>query len=144
MHSTCIYLFAIASLLTIAKITPIKSQHHLPNLDTVKQWNLLTYDFPWNWPVNDKELNNPEQIVATGFEVSYNRIFIATPRLFSGVPATLSSIPRGSIGDSPVLQVNRKTNLSIPNINWKIFQRHIRIGHIIHLGHVNIIALILV
>lgn len=106
MHSTFIYLFAIASLLTIAKISPIKSQHHLPNLDTVKQWNLLTYDFPWNWPVNDKELNNPEQIVATGFEVSYNRIFIATPRLFSGVPATLSSIPRGSIGDSPVLQVN--------------------------------------
>ncbi|KAL1398919.1 hypothetical protein pipiens_008588 [Culex pipiens pipiens] len=73
-------------------------------LETVKQWSFLTYNFPWEFPANQKEFYNPENIVATGIEVGYDRIFIATPRLFSGVPATLSSIPRGSQGDSPVLQ----------------------------------------
>ncbi|XP_055624890.1 uncharacterized protein LOC129767746 isoform X1 [Toxorhynchites rutilus septentrionalis] len=75
-----------------------------PKLETAKQWSLLTYNFPWDYPASNKEFNSPENIVATGMEVGYDRIFIATPRLFSGVPATLSSIPRGTQGDSPVLQ----------------------------------------
>ncbi|XP_058451836.1 major royal jelly protein 1 [Malaya genurostris] len=75
-----------------------------PKLETVKQWSLLSYNFPWDYPASNKEFYNPENIVATGIEVGYDRIFIATPRLFSGVPATLSSIPRGNQGDSPALQ----------------------------------------
>lgn len=74
-------------------------------LEIVKQWDLLSYDFPPDWPVNDKTLYNPEQIVATGFEIGDDKIFIANPRLFSGVPATISSVSRDSVGDSPVLKV---------------------------------------
>jgi hypothetical protein len=77
-----------------------------PHLETVKQWNLLTYNFPWDWPVNDETLNNPKQIVTTGIEVGKDRIFLATPRLFSGVPATLSVVAKDSFGDSPVLEVS--------------------------------------
>lgn len=78
-----------------------------PPLETVKQWNLASFDFPYDWPQTDKTLNNPEQIVTTGFEVGSDRIFLATPRLFSGVPATISSVPRDSVGDSPVQKVSR-------------------------------------
>uniref|UniRef100_A0A182NE21 Bee-milk protein n=1 Tax=Anopheles dirus TaxID=7168 RepID=A0A182NE21_9DIPT len=86
---------ANAPLLTIAL--------HSPPVETVKQWNLLAYNFPWDYPASNKDFYNPENIVATGIEVGYDRIFIATPRLFSGVPATLSSISRDSHGDSPTL-----------------------------------------
>lgn len=75
-----------------------------PKLETVKQWSFLSYNFPWDYPSNNKDFYNPENVVATGIEVGYDRIFIATPRLFSGVSSTLSSIPRGTQGDSPVLQ----------------------------------------
>ncbi|XP_055526380.1 major royal jelly protein 1-like [Wyeomyia smithii] len=75
-----------------------------PRLETVKQWSLLSYNFPWDYPASNKDFYNPENVVATGIEVGYDRIFVATPRLFSGVPATLSSIPRGNQGDSPALQ----------------------------------------
>jgi hypothetical protein len=76
-----------------------------PPVETVKQWNLVTFDFPYDWPANDKDLFNPEQIVTTGLEIGSDRIFLATPRLFSGVPATISSVSRDSVGDSPVLKV---------------------------------------
>lgn len=76
-----------------------------PPLETLKQWNLLSYDLPWDFPAQDKEFFNPENVVATGIAVTQDRIFIATPRLFSGVPATLSSIPRNDISNSPILQV---------------------------------------
>lgn len=46
----------------------------------------------------------PENVVATGIEIDHERIFVATPRLFSGVPATLSVIPRKDHAASPVLQ----------------------------------------
>ncbi|GAB0100424.1 major royal jelly protein 1 [Sergentomyia squamirostris] len=74
-----------------------------PPLETVKMWNLLYYDFPPGWPSEDRDFFNPEQIVATGLEVTHDRIFLATPRLFSGVPATLSTISRIDHGDSPLL-----------------------------------------
>ncbi|XP_035902718.1 LOW QUALITY PROTEIN: major royal jelly protein 1-like [Anopheles stephensi] len=76
---------------------------HSSYMETVKQWDLLNYNFPWDYPVANKNFFNAENIVATGIEVGYDRIFLATPRLFSGVPATLSSISRDSYGDSPVL-----------------------------------------
>uniref|UniRef100_A0A182PSS9 Bee-milk protein n=1 Tax=Anopheles epiroticus TaxID=199890 RepID=A0A182PSS9_9DIPT len=73
-------------------------------VETVKQWSLLNYDFPWDYPVANTDFYNPENVVATGIEVGYDRIFLATPRLFSGVPATLSSISRQTYGDSPTLK----------------------------------------
>lgn len=75
-------------------------------IEAIKQWSLVNFDFPYDWPVNDKSLFNPEQVVTTGFEIGDNRIFLSTPRLFSGVPATISSVSRDTIGDSPVLKVN--------------------------------------
>lgn len=77
-----------------------------PPLETSKQWNVLSYNLPWDFPATDKEFYDPEGIVATGIAVDYDRIYIATPRLFSGVPATLSSVSRkdGDSGYSPVLQ----------------------------------------
>lgn len=75
-----------------------------PPLETVKQWNLLTYNFPYDWPSANSDFYNPENVVATGIDVGHQRIFISTPRLFSGVPATLSTISRNGFGDSPVLQ----------------------------------------
>lgn len=77
-----------------------------PPVEAIKQWSLVNFDFPYDWPINDKSLFNAEQVVTTGLEVGDNRIFLATPRLFSGVPATISTVPRGAVGDSPVLQVN--------------------------------------
>ena len=81
-----------------------------PKLDVVKQWNTFTYNFPCDWPTNDKSLYDVENIVTAGIEIGADRIFITTPRLFSGVPATLSVLERGNYGDSPVLNVSLKYN----------------------------------
>lgn len=90
---------------TITAITSDGGSHSAgPPLDVRKQWNLLSFNLPWDYPANDKEFNDPEGVVATGLAVDYDRIFIATPRLFSGVPSTLSVVPRQGAGDSPVLQ----------------------------------------
>jgi hypothetical protein len=51
-----------------------------PPMETIKQWNLLNYDFLPSLPSNDKNFFNPEQIVTTGIEIDRNRIFLATPR----------------------------------------------------------------
>lgn len=83
----------------------LPSHSIVPSLETFKQWNLLNFNFDWSAPVNDKSFFNPEQVVATGIAIHYNRIFIATPRLFSGVPTTLSVISSSHSGDSPVLEV---------------------------------------
>lgn len=80
-------------------------QQPAANLETNKQWSLLAYNLPWDFPGNDLEFYNPENVVATGIAVGQDRLFLATPRLFSGVPATVSSIPRNNIGDSPILEV---------------------------------------
>ncbi|KAJ6637741.1 Major royal jelly protein 1 [Pseudolycoriella hygida] len=79
-------------------------QQPAPNIEITKQWSLLAYNFPWDFPANDLEFYNPENVVATGIAVSDDRLFLATPRLFSGVPATISSVPRSNIGDSPILE----------------------------------------
>lgn len=98
-------------------------------IETIKQWNLQTYDFPYDWPVNDKDLFNPEQIVTTGLEIGNSRIFLATPRLFSGVPATISAISRDGTGDSPVLMVSDiKTSSSLRLQSWK-FQAYPNWSH---------------
>lgn len=99
-----------------------------PPMETIKQWTLSNYDFPYNWPVNDKTLYNAEQIVTTGFEIGDNRIFLATPRLFSGVPATISSVSRDAIGDSPVLKVCNQNSFDKSSQYQKFNFRLIQIG----------------
>lgn len=94
----------LAYLVALSSLWLVHAVDYAPKMETVKQWSFLSYNFPWDYPANDKEFYNPENIVATGIEVGYDRIFVATPRLFSGVPATLSAIPRGTHGDSPALQ----------------------------------------
>lgn len=74
------------------------------NLKTVNQWNLISYNFPYNMNTNDPEIYNPMNIVATGVAVAYDRLFVATPKLFSGVTSTLSTIRKDLAGDSPVLE----------------------------------------
>ncbi|XP_018570738.1 protein yellow-like [Anoplophora glabripennis] len=71
-------------------------------LEVLNQWTLLNFDLPFEYSYEDIRLENT---VFTGFEVTSNRIFLATPRLRVGVPATLSTIPRNTPpGSSPVLQ----------------------------------------
>lgn len=94
----------ILLLLSAAAVAELRSSG--PPLETRKQWSVLTYNLPWDFPANDKEFYDPEGVVATGIAVDYNRIYIATPRLFSGVPATISSVSRKEVGDSPVLEVS--------------------------------------
>lgn len=77
-----------------------------PPLEIIKQWNSMNFDFLPSLPSNDKNFYNPEQIVTTGFEIGRDRIFLATPRLFNGVPATLSTVSRDTAGDSPVVKVS--------------------------------------
>lgn len=81
-----------------------------PPLEIIKQWNLVNFNFQPNLPANDKNFYDPEKIVTTGLEISGDRIFLATPRLFSGVPATISTVSRDTVGDSPVLNVSEITN----------------------------------
>lgn len=75
-----------------------------PPLEEIKNWNILTYNLPWDSPADDREYYNPESVVATGIAIDQHRLFVATPRLFSGVPATISAVSRKSVGDSPILQ----------------------------------------
>ncbi|XP_057670187.1 major royal jelly protein 1-like isoform X1 [Diorhabda carinulata] len=71
-------------------------------LEVLHQWNLLSYDFPPNFNLNDFR---PENNVFTGVEVTDDRIFIAVPRLRPGVASTINTIPKYTPkGSSPVLQ----------------------------------------
>jgi hypothetical protein len=76
-----------------------------PPMEVIKQWSLVDFNFPPDWPSNDKEFYSADRIVTTGFEIGQDRIFLATPRLFAGVPATVSSVSRDTVGDSPILKV---------------------------------------
>lgn len=64
----------------------------------------MSYNFPYGMNTNDPEIYNPMNIVATGIAVAYDRLFIATPKLFAGVTSTLSIIRKDLAGDSPVLE----------------------------------------
>ncbi|KAK0168150.1 hypothetical protein PV327_001978 [Microctonus hyperodae] len=61
-------------------------------LGTIAQWQLLDFALPYDPSYLNKY--RPENVVPTGIEAADHRIFIATPRLRAGVPATLSTIPR--------------------------------------------------
>ncbi|KAL1130528.1 hypothetical protein AAG570_011774 [Ranatra chinensis] len=76
-------------------------------LEVVYEWPLLTYQqAPHNYPTNQDF--TPERTVFTGVEVGWDRIYLATPRIWSGNPATLAVLPRPKNGyprdSSPQLQ----------------------------------------
>ncbi|XP_014476544.1 PREDICTED: protein yellow-like [Dinoponera quadriceps] len=72
-------------------------------LETLAQWSLLDFALPYDHDFHDQY--RPENVVMTGIEIDCDRIFISTPRLRAGVPATLSFIPRNvPLGSSPQLQ----------------------------------------
>ncbi|XP_036323722.1 major royal jelly protein 1 [Rhagoletis pomonella] len=73
-------------------------------LQTAKQWKLFTYNFLPHAPIHDLNFYNPSNVLATGITVSHDRIFIATPKLFSGVSSTVNVVSKAEFGDSPVLQ----------------------------------------
>ncbi|XP_063618525.1 protein yellow [Cydia splendana] len=72
-------------------------------LEVVSQWNVMQFDFPPDPVLLEKF--QPENTVATGLEIGWDRIYLGIPRLRAGVPATLAWIPRSlPSGVSPVLQ----------------------------------------
>ena len=72
-------------------------------LETIAQWPLLDFIFPYD-PAFLEQFQ-PQNVVPTGLEIGWHRLFIATPRLRAGVPATLSFIPRDiPLGSTPHLQ----------------------------------------
>lgn len=80
--------------------------HHWANFEVTKEWKTFSYNFLPHAPVQDDNFYNPLNILATGLVLHKERIFIATPKLFSGVPSTVNWIPRIDFDQSPVLQVN--------------------------------------
>ncbi|XP_066592904.1 dopaminechrome tautomerase [Prorops nasuta] len=71
-------------------------------LETIAQWPLLDFALPYDPHYLDQF--KPENVVPTGIEIGWNRIFISVPRLRDGVPATLNFIPRNiPPGSSPQL-----------------------------------------
>ncbi|CAD6994586.1 unnamed protein product [Ceratitis capitata] len=73
------------------------------NLEIVKQWKLFSYEFPPHAPVSDPDYYNPTNIVPTSMTVAYDRIFIATPKLFAGVPTTVGYVSKSDFNESPRL-----------------------------------------
>lgn len=98
--TNCFFIFfRLVFLATILSLLYIRTRAE--TLETVAQWRLLEFALP-----NDRGFQyQPENIVMTGIEITWDRIFISTPRLRAGVPATLSFFPRKApLGSSPQLQ----------------------------------------
>lgn len=76
-----------------------------PNMQVVKQWKAFTYKFLPHAPVHDMNFYNPANILATGLVMTHDRIFVATPKLFAGVPSTVNWISQRDLEESPALEV---------------------------------------
>lgn len=99
-------LIALFSLLNLSTATFQQSQYS-SGFQIAKQWKTFTYNFLPQAPVHDTNFFNPSNILGTGLAVTRDRIFLSTPKLFSGVPSTVSWMSRKDFGDSPVLQVKK-------------------------------------
>lgn len=90
-------------------------------LEIMNQWSFLKFNAPFNYPVGNYL---PENTVFTGLEVGWDRVFLSTPRLWPGNPATVSWIPRNSFENSgemsPPLQVCKSKTNSITG-RFKIY-----------------------
>jgi len=82
-------------------------------IEIMNQWNFLRYEIPFLHP----KLNNTNNIVFTGMEVGWDRIYLATPRIWPGNPATVAWIPRNSFEDSTIQQPLLQVNYNSTSIN---------------------------
>ncbi|KAL7728009.1 hypothetical protein ACLKA6_018933 [Drosophila palustris] len=98
------HIFAAVLGLLLCSQLPGQTQAQSPGLQVAKHWKLLSYNFPSLSRASDADFYNPQNVLITGIAVSSDRIFVATPKLFSGVSSTVSWVPKGPMGDSPVLQ----------------------------------------
>lgn len=96
------FLATVIGLLCCSQLSPVQAQSR--GLQVQKQWKLLGYNFQSVASASDMNFYNPNNVLITGIAVTKDRIFVATPKLFSGVSSTVSWVPKGPIGDSPLLQ----------------------------------------
>ncbi|XP_039289949.1 protein yellow [Nilaparvata lugens] len=83
-------------------------------IEVVKQWPLLTFDTPFNYPRNEEY--TPQRTVFTGFEVGWDKIYLSLPRFQAGAPASLGWVPRKSrstADQSPPIQ-------AYPSWDWHV------------------------
>lgn len=69
-------------------------------IEEVFRWNTLEWDAPFGYP--NLQQYDPTRTPPTSFDVSWDRVFLAVPRIFAGAPATVAVVPRRA-GDSPKL-----------------------------------------
>ncbi|KAH8335631.1 hypothetical protein KR074_007384 [Drosophila pseudoananassae] len=96
-------MFRILAGVTCLILWPSVSQALAPGLQVAKQWKLLRYNFEPQAPVSDPNFYNGQNVLITGLAVTEDRIFVATPKLFSGVSSTVSWVSKDQFGDSPIL-----------------------------------------
>lgn len=80
--------------------------HQWANVEVTKEWKTFTFNFLPHAPIQDDNFFNPLNILATGIAFHKDRIFLATPKLFSGVPSTVNWIPKVDFEQSPILRVS--------------------------------------
>jgi len=84
-------------------------------LEVMYQWGTFKFDAPYNYPRQEEYV--PETALVNSIEIGWDRIFLTTPRIWSGNLASLAWIPRnkpGLPGDiSPPLQ-------AYPSWDWHV------------------------
>ncbi|KAG8239937.1 hypothetical protein J437_LFUL019461 [Ladona fulva] len=83
----------------VASIANTLGAGHSP-LQEIFQYNQLSYNIPLGAQFENGAYD-PSRNVFTGLEVTHDRIFLAVPRLYPGVPSTISYVPRAAIGVIP-------------------------------------------
>ncbi|XP_047024380.1 protein yellow-like [Helicoverpa zea] len=94
-------------LLLMVTSTLAKNLGHAPLLTTLFRWKQIDFEYP-STEARQQAIDDREFIQAEVFPYEVerwkDRVFISTPRLKSGIPATLSSVQIGAPTDSPLLQ----------------------------------------
>ncbi|XP_065161886.1 major royal jelly protein 1-like [Atheta coriaria] len=97
-------MFVFLALVLCLSLNRAASDHY--QFRVIKEWRYVNY----TWP-NEEELRsatatgeyNPNRCVMTGVDHYDGYYYIATPRMFAGVPITLSRVPDGG-NTSPLLE----------------------------------------
>lgn len=98
-----------------------ESRGDLRDLEVVYQWPLLSFATPAGYPA-DRDFR-ADRSIFNSIEVGWDRVFLTTPRIWKGNPATLVWVPRGKSpvpsDPSPPLQVSLSTCLYMHNCHEK-------------------------